>query len=110
MNFRNEKLSAKLQELAAAFLARAASPRSLITVTGVELSSDGRHGTVLLSVYPKTEERPALGFARRQRGDLRRYIFDHLRVGRLPELDFALDQGEAHRQRIDEITHQIDTE
>ncbi len=107
MSFRHDKLQSKIQELAAAFLAHEASPRSLITVTGFELSEDNRHGTILLSVYPKIEERAALDFARRKRGEFKHYIYEHLRVGHLPELDFALDAGEAHRQRIDEIVNQI---
>jgi ribosome-binding factor A len=110
MNFRHDKLQSKIQELAASFLAHEASPRSLITVTGLELAPDNRHGTILLSVYPKTEERAALGFARRKRGELKHYIYEHLRVGHLPELDFALDLGEAHRQRIDELVQRTEVE
>src|SRR3990167_9414199 len=99
MNHRNEKLSSQLSQLTAKFLRQAAGAQSLITVTGVEISTDGRRGTVLLSVLPEAAEQAALAFARRQRSRLRAYIFDHLRVGRLPLLDFALDLGEKHRQR-----------
>ena len=106
MSLRNAKLKSQISHLAAEFLRQEATPQSLITVTDLELSADGKYGTIFLSVLPDEQSRAALGFARRQRAHLRHFIFGHLRVGRLPKLDFALDLGEKNRQRIDELVNE----
>lgn len=110
MAHRQEKLSSQLAHLTAKFLAETAGKQSLVTVTDFHLSPDGKRGTVFLSVLPDEQARPALAFARRRRSDLRRYIHAHLRVGYVPTLSFELDWGEKNRQRIDEISVELDNE
>ncbi len=103
MSRHNERLVAELKRLAAEFLQRVAGPQSMITVTDCLLSADGQHATILFSVLPEERERAALGFAQRQRGDFVRYVHEHLRAGHLPQVRFALDEGEKHRQKIDKL-------
>lgn len=98
-----ERLVAELRRLAASFLTRESDGRSLITVTHVELLPSGRRAVILISVLPEQEELRAIAFARRRRNDLTHYIREHVRTGHLPELDFALDLGEKHRQKIDAL-------
>lgn len=103
MSHHDERLSSQLSRLAAEFLNTVSNPRSLITVTDCLLSKDGRHASILISVLPESEERAALGFANRQVGELVRYVHEHLRAGHLPQIRFAIDDGEKHRQKIDKL-------
>ena len=103
MNHRRERLLSSLQRLTAEFLERQAGGQSLITVTGLELSSDGRQATVLVSVFPEAREAAALDFANRQQAELRQYIKDHLQLRQLPRFHFGLDEGEKHRQKVEEL-------
>lgn len=93
MSLRDEKLTARLQHLAADFLARQglAPAGSLVTVTGFTLSRNHRDGTVSLSVLPPEKGPLALANARRERLELEAYVLTHLKVGKIPRLDFALD-------------------
>lgn len=103
MSRHEERLVSELRRLAAEFLNTAAGPRSLITVTDCVLGKDSRHATILVSVLPDSEERAALGFINRQVGDFVDYVHTHLKAGHLPQIHFALDEGEKHRQKIDKL-------
>ena len=103
MSHHEARLVAEIRRLAAEFFGRAAGPRSLLTVTDCLLSKNGQHITILLSILPESEERAALAFARRQTSELVRHIRNHLRTGHLPQIKFALDEGEKHRQKIDKL-------
>ena len=96
-------MAANLQKITAKFLHEQATSRSLITVTDFRLSSDGRHATALISVLPSEAETSALDFANRRRQELRKYVQDHLRIGFVPTIQFAIDEGEKHRQKIDKL-------
>ncbi len=103
MSHHEARLVSEIRKLAASFLGRTAGPRSLLTVTDCLLSKNGQNITILLSVLPESEERAALAFAERQTSELVRYIRTHLRVGHIPQIYFALDDGEKHRQKIDKL-------
>lgn len=90
MSFHRERLRRTLMELSATFLTRAASPQSLITVNDCELSADNRLAKITVSVFPPEQGTAAMGFLRRRREDLRDYLKERLRVGRLPRLRFVL--------------------
>lgn len=103
MSHHEARLVAELRRLAAEFFGRAAGPRSLLTVTECLLSKNKRRVTILISVLPESEERAALAFAKRQTSELVKFIRGHLRAGHLPQIDFAIDDGEKHRQKIDKL-------
>lgn len=103
MSYHEARLAAEIRRLAASFLGRAAGPRSILTVTDCLLSKNGQHLTILLSVWPASEEGAALAFAERQTSELVRYIHTHLHTGHLPRISFALDEDEKHRQKIDKL-------
>lgn len=100
-SYRKEKLPETLQHLAAEFIEAESNRTSLITVTGCRLSSDSKRATILFTVLPETQERAVLDFLGRQKGAFKEFIQEKSRIGRVPQISFALDQGEKNRQKID---------
>jgi len=100
---RNEKVANLIKELAATFLERESNNTSLVTVTGASVSSDLKLGTVFITVLPEEKEHDALDFAKRKRSELRDFVKKNLNTKSIPFLDIEIDQGEKHRQRIDEL-------
>jgi ribosome-binding factor A len=103
--YRGEKITNHIKELAAVFIEREAGPTSLITVTRVLLSPDGKQAKIMISVLPREKEQAAYGFIRRNLGDLRKYITKGLKVNPIPFLTVEIDEGEKNRQKIDELLH-----
>ena len=103
MTKRQEKVRELLRHLAAEFLAREANPSPLITVTRVETPADFRSATVFVTVYPERDEKAALVFLKRKRGDLRNLAKGSIAMKELPRFDFALDRGEKSRRRVEEL-------
>ncbi|HLP86490.1 MAG TPA: ribosome-binding factor A [Candidatus Paceibacterota bacterium] len=101
--FRNEKITNGIREIAALYIEKEAGPTSLITVTRVILSEDGKRATIMISVLPKEKEQAAYGFIKRNLSELRKNIAKNLRVNPTPFLDVEIDEGEKNRQRIDDL-------
>jgi len=101
--FRNEKIKNNIKELAATYIEREAGPTSMITVTRVILSPDGKRAMIMISVLPREKENAAYGFIKRNLGELRKNIAKSLKINPIPFLDVQIDEGEKHRQRIDEL-------
>lgn len=104
MSIQNERVAEQIRELAGKFLSINGNNSSLLTVTHVDLSKDGKHATVFFTVFPDSFEKTALEFAKRKRSELKKYIRDNVSFGRIPLLDLAIDTGEKNRQRIEEIS------
>ncbi len=100
---RDEKVKEQVKNFAAEFLQRESNHLSLITVTNVGLSKDGKAATIFFTVLPPEKEKAALDFVKRKRSDFRAYVKDHSRIQRLPFFDFAIDEGEKNRQKTDEL-------
>ncbi len=94
-----------LRETAAEFLAREAGRESLVTVTQVALTEDGRRGIIYITVMPEKDEESAIAFANRNRGELTKIFREHVRGMRLPHVEYRLDKGEKNRQRLDELSN-----
>jgi ribosome-binding factor A len=105
MNIQNERIKEQLKELAGKFLSHEGNTSSLITVTDVQMSKDGKSATILFTVFPENFEKTAVEFAKRKRSEFKSFVKDNVRFGRIPLIDFALDVGEKNRQRIDEISN-----
>lgn len=103
-NNKNEKTLSLCRELAAKFLARESNGQSIITVTTATISNDRKYATIFFTVLPTEQEQAALAFAKRQRSNFRKFVGEHSRLGKLPFFDFAIDEGEKHRQHIDELS------
>lgn len=102
-SIRSERIKDRIQSLAAKYIATEASRQSLITVTGCLLSDDSKEATILISVLPEDQERPALAFIKHHLQELRGYIKKNSGLGVLPYLHVDLDYGEKNRQKIDDI-------
>lgn len=93
-----------IREAAAEFLAREANRNTLITVTRVEMSEDGKRAVIMITVYPETGEEAALAFANRNRGELGLFLSKRTKGMRLPHLEFQIDFGDKNRRRLDELS------
>ncbi len=101
--YRNEKITNHIRELAATFIEREGGNTSMITVTRVILAPGNKHATIMISVLPREKEKAAFGFIKRNLGDMRKYVQKGLRINPIPYLDVEIDEGEKNRQRVDEL-------
>lgn len=101
--YRNEKIKNGIKELAALYIEKEAGPTSLITVTRVVLSDDGKRAIIMISVLPAEKEKAAYGFIKRNLGELRKHVTKNLRINPIPFLDVQIDEGEKNRQKIDDL-------
>ncbi len=104
--FRDEKIIGIIKEQAAKFLTREASNASLLTVTNVTLSSDGKNATIFFTAFPSDKEKTAVEFAKRKRREFQEHMRTETKLGRLPMFDFAIDEGEKNRQKIDSLSQE----
>jgi ribosome-binding factor A len=86
-----ERLTESVTRLSAEFLARHPASQGLVTVTGTRLDQSGRSATIFITVYPATDEAPALAETRVLRSGLRDFLDTRLRGNSLTHVDFALD-------------------
>ena len=107
MTQKDEKIQSIIKELAAEYFSRNSNRQSMITVTRVELLSRGAKAMILMTVLPETDEGPALEFAQRQLTNLRKYVEEHSRLGRIPYFEIMIDIGEKNRQHIDDISKSL---
>lgn len=107
---RPDRLAALLQEILAEALARKVrDPRlGFATVTHVEVSPDGSHAKVAVSVLgSETEKEEAMAGLESATGFLRSYLARNLELRTVPELHFRLDRGLEHAARIDQLLSEI---
>lgn len=103
MKDRRERMKEHLRAVMSAFIEEKSNRTSLITITDVALSPDLKAATFLISVFPRDGEESALNFLRRKRSECREHLKRTLVMKSIPHVDFALDEGEKHRQHIDEL-------
>jgi len=106
MSERNEKIKEVMRDLGARFLSQNGNGSSLLTVTRVELTPDGKRATIFFTVFPANFEKTAAEFATRKVNDFRDFIKDKSKLGRIPHIVFAIDSGEKNRQKIDDLLNQ----
>ncbi|MEY2664621.1 MAG: hypothetical protein RIT04_429 [Candidatus Parcubacteria bacterium] len=108
-----------IRDLAATFIQNESNYTSMITVTDVTLSDQGKQATIFFTVLPvgaittggkndphsrENKEAAAVDFMKRKRAEFRQYVVEKSRLSRIPFFDFAIDIGEKNRQKIDEIS------
>lgn len=103
-NYHENRAAEQIAHEAAKFIVEEAGSQSLITVTRAVLSSHGDRATVFVSVFPEKEARPALSFLARARAAFSEHLKKNTRIKPLPRVDFALDEGEKNRRRLDELS------
>src|SRR6184192_189183 len=107
---RPERVAEAIRQTVAAFLTGdVRDPRvGFVTVTAVEVSGDLAHARIRVSVMGSEEEKTktleGLGSAARF---LRAQLSRELRLRTSPELQFELDRGLEHAQRIDAALKQL---
>lgn len=106
MSRQEERAGEIIAHEAAKFISREAGPDSLITVTRVLPAVRGERVTVFVTVFPEEKTRPALAFLERQREAFSDHLKEHARLRPLPRIEFALDDGEKNRQRLDDLSNQ----
>lgn len=107
MSDRTVRISLLIKDAAADFFNKESNHTSLITVTDASVSKNFSHVTVYFTVFPDDQQEQVLHFTRRKRADFKTYLKSHVRLRRIPFVDFEIDKGEKHRQRIDEISREI---
>jgi ribosome-binding factor A len=103
MTQRNEKINNLIKELAANFLNKESNKTSLVTVTDCSTSQDMKRATIFFTVLPDSKENAMLEFAKRKRTEFRDFLKKNMKSKLIPFIDFAIDQGEKNRQKIDEL-------
>ncbi len=107
-NGRRIKVTENIMHLAAEFFRLKSNRRSLITITKADLSPNFSESTIYFTVLPTEYEEEALNFAKRKRREFKLYVKKHVSMKKIPFFDFAIDEGEKHRQRIDEISRNVE--
>lgn len=110
MNDRHVRVASLLRELVAAFVQQEANTDPLITITRVSTAPDYRRVTVFFTTVPEGKETDALNFLKRTGGELRGFIKKKSNLKIIPFMEFSVDYGERHRQDIDEIAREIETQ
>jgi ribosome-binding factor A len=103
---RPERLATLVHEtLATALTTGLKDPRiGFVTITGVQVTADGHHATVRVSVLGSDEDKGrALEGLEHARGFLRTCLATQLELRVTPELRFELDRGLDHARRIDAL-------
>jgi len=67
--------------------------RGVVTVTEVRVSPDLKHATILVSIYPETEEALTMHGLRSAARHIRHAVSDKIGLPRTPEFQFKLDRG-----------------
>lgn len=99
-----------IKEQAAKFIAGEANTDPMITVTNATTSPDYRNVTIFITTIPEGRENDAVIFLKRHGREMRRYIMKQTNLKIIPHLEFAVDYGERHRQHIDELVAETNTE
>lgn len=80
-----------IKELAAEFFARESDKTSIITIIRADISNDFKNVTLYFTVYPEKSEKAALDFAKRKRGEFKKYVREKIKMKRIPFFDFEID-------------------
>jgi ribosome-binding factor A len=110
MSRRTDRLSDLLRaELSELILREIKDPRiKLVSLTGVDVTSDLRRAVVRVSVLGEESQREeAVEALRHARGFLRTELAHRLRTRVTPELIFELDRGAEHSQKISDLLESL---
>lgn len=98
-----ERLKLNIQEIAANFINQESNRKTMITVTDISLSRDCKNATIFITAFPDDQEHAALDFLKRKRPEFRDYFKARANMKIIPFFDFAVDEGEKNRQRVDSL-------
>lgn len=104
---KREKINSAIREAAGKYLAEKRFEKAMVTVTAVNLSKNLKRADICVSIFPEDNEKKIIQKLNRGKGLLAKYIKKNTRITLIPLLSFSLDQGEKHRQRIDEVSREL---
>lgn len=110
MSRRTDRVSDLVRiELSELILREIKDPRiKLVSLTGVDVTSDLRRATVRVSALGDEAQREeAVEALRHARGFLRTELSHRLRTRTTPELIFELDRGAEHSQKISDLLESL---
>lgn len=107
---RHDRATSLIKEVVASYIQREANTNPLITVTNATISPDYRRVTIFFTTIPDGRENDALIFLGRNAGEIRHHLKQKTRLKIIPNIEFAVDYGERHRQHIDEIVRDNELE
>lgn len=108
--YKDEKFASLLSKFAAEYFCVESSKDSLMTITRVDILDRGKRAIVFFTTLPREKEVAALEFAKRRSRDFRQFIMTKKSFGFAPRIEFAIDEGEHNRQRIDELLNEYPIE
>jgi len=100
---RDEKSASLISKFAAEYFCVESNKDSLMTIIKTDILDKGKRALVYFTALPREKELEALEFAKRRRNDFRKFVMAKKSFGFAPRIDFAIDEGEHNRQRIDEL-------
>lgn len=108
MNYQDSRIEKIITEAASRYIANEASRESLITVTRVLPSKDFKTMDIFVTVLPEGLEVKVMSYLKRHRSDFKEFVRNTTALRRIPFFEFKIDAGEKHRQKIDEISRDLD--
>lgn len=105
MSERITKVNDLLRDLVAKALVTELSlkPGVLLTVSKVTASKDLRHATILVSVFPESEENYARVTLKNELSTLEKFVHSNLYMKPLPRLRFTIDTTERGADEVEKI-------
>lgn len=103
MSIRTERISATIRKALQEAIARGVHDprvRGIVTVTAVEVSPDLRTAIVRVSVLPESAQELTLHGLVSAAGRLRRAVGDAVRMKRVPDLTFQLDDSLKRQAKV----------
>jgi ribosome-binding factor A len=110
MSQRTGKVEEIIKQAAATFVLHEANPDPMITITRVDISPDLKRAFVFFTTVPEAKQSDAHIFLKRTAGDFRHFLKQNVSLKRIPHVEFMIDAGERHRQHIDDMFRDIETE
>ena len=104
MNFRDSRKEKIITEAASKFISLEASRESLITVTRVLPSKDFKNLDIFVTVLPEGLEKKVMSYLKRHRSGFKEFVRKTTTLRDIPFFEFKIDDGEKHRQKIDDIS------
>lgn len=110
MSVHNERINAEFKRVLSEAMRSIKDPRfsPMASITDVEVTRDLKHANVKVSIYDTPEaQKETLEILNRASGVLGREVNANMRIRRIPEFHFELDQGMEYSSQIDEVLNKI---
>jgi len=89
---REARIEKILAHAVAGYLHQHANKKTLITVLKATLVNKASEVHIFVSVFPKEDAIEALHFLRRKRPEVRAYLQKETSIGRVPTVEFSVEQ------------------